>query len=314
MVALKGMAGIAICILFIGVCTQKAHAEVRWEQHGETWYCYDDNNVPLSGWLDYNGESYCMDINGMMLTSQITSDGRYVDRNGEVITYDDCKDMFNQIEQSIMNGNSNSDIYISKVSQAIDITKFKNNENKEMQDVVQKLYMFNKEVNMSDELAFYIRVTDNQDNYSVRIRCTDAELQKWKEEQKVVNSALDSIAKDLQGLSDREKFDRIVNVLCNNLRYDYSLTNTSAYDGLTGNGTVCNGHMKLFFQLARKAGLESKVVLGYANGELHGWNQIKLDGVWYHTDLTWYVSAKSNEFLILSDQELSKRSIIQIYE
>ena len=72
--------------------------------------------------------------------------------------------------------------------------------------------------------------------------------------------------------------------------------------------------MKLFFQLARKAGLESKVVLGYANGELHGWNQIKLDGVWYHTDLTWYVSAKSNEFLILSDQELSKRSIIQIYE
>lgn len=314
MITLKRMTSIAICILLMGVCNQKAYADVRWEQQGETWYCYDDNNVPLSGWLDYNGESYCMDINGMMLTSQITPDGRYVDRNGEVITYDDCKDMFDKIEQGIMNNNSNSDIYVDKTSQVIDLVKFKNHENKEMQDIIQKLHMFNKEINMSDELAFYIRVTDNQNSYSIRVKGTDQELQKWREEQKVVNSTLDGIAKEIQGLPDREKFDRIVNILCNNLSYDYTLNNTSAYDGLTGKGTVCNGHMKLFAALARKAGLDSKLVVGYANNELHGWNQVKLDGVWYHVDLTWYASTKSPEYLLLNDQELAKRSIVQIYE
>lgn len=314
MVTLKKITNVAICLLFISAFSQNAYADVRWEQQGETWYCYDDNNVPLSGWLDYKDESYYMDVNGMMLTSQLTPDGRYVDRNGQVITYNDCQDMFNKIEQGIMNGDCNSDIYVDKVSQAIDLVKFKNHENKEMQDIIQKLHMFNKEVNMSNELAFYIRVTDNQNGYSIRVKSTNEELAKWREEQKVVNTTLDGIAQELQGLSDREKFDRIVSSLCSNLSYDYTLNNTSAYDGLTGQGTVCNGHMKLFAALARKSGLESKLVVGWANNELHGWNQVKLDGVWYHTDLTWYASSKNPYYLILDDQELARRNIVQIYE
>ena len=34
------------------------------------------------------------------------------------------------------------------------------------------------------------------------------------------------------------------------------------------------------------AGVENKIVFGYANGIPHTWNLVKLDGQWYHVDTT----------------------------
>lgn len=315
MVALNKKLGLVIGIACVTMLNSfNTYADIRWEQRGDNWYCFDDNNVPLSGWVDYKNEQYYLDANGVMLTSRFTPDGHYVDCNGEIITYDNCKEMFDSIESTLLNGSANSDLYKGLTSQDIDLTTFKNNKNKEMQDVIQKLHMFNKEVNMSDELAFYVRVIENQKGYAVTVRTSDEALNKWRHEQVTVNNMLNNLAGQTQGLSEREKFHKIVEFLCADLHYDYSLNNVSAYDGLTGNGTVCNGHMKLFSALARKAGLESKLVIGYANNELHGWNQVKIDGVWYHTDLTWYISSERDEYLLLSDSELAQRSIIEIYE
>lgn len=54
---------------------------------------------------------------------------------------------------------------------------------------------------------------------------------------------------------------------------------------------VCAGYkLATKYALDYSAGLDAREVSGYAYGDPdkgHGWNQVKIDGVWYNTDLTW---------------------------
>lgn len=66
--------------------------------------------------------------------------------------------------------------------------------------------------------------------------------------------------------------------------------------------TNCEGYSNLFHRMAKYAGIETHVVSGYAipeeedSGYLlggnfiapnHAWNIVKIDGTWFHIDLTW---------------------------
>ncbi|MGP1599092.1 transglutaminase domain-containing protein [Peptoanaerobacter stomatis] len=54
----------------------------------------------------------------------------------------------------------------------------------------------------------------------------------------------------------------------------------------TGGG-VCNAHAILFFRMAKQSGLEVKYVIGrIEDKDLHAWNMVKVDGNWYHIDVT----------------------------
>ncbi|MGP1612070.1 MAG: transglutaminase domain-containing protein [Catonella sp.] len=58
-------------------------------------------------------------------------------------------------------------------------------------------------------------------------------------------------------------------------------------------GGVCDAKAKLFYRLAKKAGLEVLYVTGYVNKTtLHAWNMVKVDGNWYHVDNTWNRSSE----------------------
>lgn len=54
---------------------------------------------------------------------------------------------------------------------------------------------------------------------------------------------------------------------------------------------VCAAYAKLFEIIATKAGLECKSIIGTANSTVgwisHSWNLVKIDGKWYHIDVTW---------------------------
>ena len=53
-------------------------------------------------------------------------------------------------------------------------------------------------------------------------------------------------------------------------------------------GGVCDAKSKLFYRLAREAGLKALYIVGHVNGDtLHSWNMVKVDGNWYHLDNTW---------------------------
>jgi hypothetical protein len=88
-------------------------------------------------------------------------------------------------------------------------------------------------------------------------------------------------------------YDKVVwayNWICNNVKYDFSLQNNSAYKGLTDT-TVCSGYANLFYVFAVELGLDSYIVNGLGNGTggwgPHAWNAVKLEGGWYFVDTTW---------------------------
>ena len=54
------------------------------------------------------------------------------------------------------------------------------------------------------------------------------------------------------------------------------------------NGGVCDAYSRLFYDMAKKAGLKVKYIVGKIdNSGLHAWNLVKVEGKWHHIDVTW---------------------------
>lgn len=51
--------------------------------------------------------------------------------------------------------------------------------------------------------------------------------------------------------------------------------------------SVCEGYSKAFAYLCQSVGIECLLVSGTADGGGHMWNMVKVDGKWYHMDVTW---------------------------
>lgn len=61
----------------------------------------------------------------------------------------------------------------------------------------------------------------------------------------------------------------------------------TAYDALIKGKAVCSGYEESFKTLLDMLGIENMAITGTGNDEPHGWNLVKLDGEWYHVDVTW---------------------------
>lgn len=68
-----------------------------------------------------------------------------------------------------------------------------------------------------------------------------------------------------------------------------------AYGALIKGKAKCAGYTESFKTLLDMLDIENKVVKGYKDGEEHVWNLIKLDGEWYHVDVTLNDLASSAE-------------------
>lgn len=72
-----------------------------------------------------------------------------------------------------------------------------------------------------------------------------------------------------------------------NCTYDAKSENpNSIYGTLVQKSALCQGYSQSFSYLCSLAGIDSFIVLGVAN-EPHMWNIVKMDGDYYHVDLTW---------------------------
>ncbi len=60
-----------------------------------------------------------------------------------------------------------------------------------------------------------------------------------------------------------------------------------AYGALVNQDAVCNGYAEAMHLLLLCAGVNTKFVVGKADGIDHAWNLVELDGNWYHLDVTW---------------------------
>ena len=88
----------------------------------------------------------------------------------------------------------------------------------------------------------------------------------------------------------------------------------TAYGALALGRATCGGYAAAMKLLCDLAGVRSTVVRGEASArgepEMHIWNAVALDGVWYYTDVTWDdpsgARAPRHDYLNVSETELSR--------
>lgn len=133
--------------------------------------------------------------------------------------------------------------------------------------------------------------------YRYAKRMTEAELKYEHGENEVQMREADllTVAEKLlpeavYAYSDYEKALYVHDTLVAHCSYDEEAAgdSTTVYGCLVKQNACCEGYAKAFVYLSRRLGLQAVVVTGQtADGTLHAWNLVELDGVWYQVDVTW---------------------------
>ena len=99
---------------------------------------------------------------------------------------------------------------------------------------------------------------------------------------------------NLWSASDYDKVKGTYDWMCGNITYDNAnldnsayLLKHSAYAALINRTAVCQGYALLFYRLCLELGVDARYISGTGNGGSHGWNIVKLDGLYYNVDATW---------------------------
>lgn len=119
------------------------------------------------------------------------------------------------------------------------------------------------------------------------------EIEKVKE----LRSQLDNKVDDILSFIDDDMTDFEVELylhdyLVENCKYLTDVNNkgytaSTAYGALCEGTAICDGYAHAFKLLMNRAGLYCCVVDGYIDDMPHMWNMVKIDGDFYHVDVTW---------------------------
>ena len=94
-------------------------------------------------------------------------------------------------------------------------------------------------------------------------------------------------------MSDFEKELYIHDTLAGMIEYTQGTNTHNAYGALVEGKAVCEGYAESFQYLLHRAGIRSFIITGSSinpstgNPENHAWNLVRIEGEYYHTDLTW---------------------------
>lgn len=97
---------------------------------------------------------------------------------------------------------------------------------------------------------------------------------------------------DFSGMSDYEKVHLINDYVCEFVEYwatqPYPDISHTPYAALFEREAVCDGYSRLVKMLCDDAGVDCHIVIGEVlNSGGHAWNLVKVNGKWYHLDVTW---------------------------
>lgn len=100
-------------------------------------------------------------------------------------------------------------------------------------------------------------------------------------------AAQDIIAQLTPDMDDYEKLKFFHDYLILNCETDTSYPYAdTVYGALVEKKALCEGYSKAFSYLCNLAGIENAIVTGQTY-VAHMWNMVKVDGNWYHVDVTW---------------------------
>lgn len=170
-------------------------------------------------------------------------------------------------------------------------------------------------------------MNSNKDVVSFTLKSDAAALSKT-EIAKLENAVLDKVNKIVLELFPKGVYKneietvRVVHdYLVNNIKYDTSHVAEHSHDmygALISGKSVCEGYAESFLHIMRLCGIECCMVNGVLHGVSHVWNMVKLDGSWYHIDVTSDDPILSSgeqvlrfEYFNLTDTEIKKTHTIQ---
>lgn len=112
-----------------------------------------------------------------------------------------------------------------------------------------------------------------------------------------------------RGLDDFGKALYFHDYICTHFEYDDSLKSGNIYSMLKNNKGTCQGYAYLYSSLLSAVGVEND--FAYSDKIMHIWNLVKLDGEWYHTDVTWDDTEKvfgyaAHRNFLCSDSEIAE--------
>lgn len=100
-------------------------------------------------------------------------------------------------------------------------------------------------------------------------------------------------------MSDEQKVKTIHDFMVTNFNYNFGDENEKSGGHsiyipsslIYGEGGVCQAYSTLFYKMAKESGLEAQFIAGVSKNNYysgpHAWNMVKIDGDWYHIDVTW---------------------------
>lgn len=110
--------------------------------------------------------------------------------------------------------------------------------------------------------------------------------------------------------TERVLHDRLAAHIC----YEETEHCHDIYGALAEGKAVCDGYSRAFQYLLGCLGIESYVVYGEEKGGGHAWNLVRIDGEYYHTDLTWddgdFHGGTSCRYFNLTTEEITESRTI----
>ena len=112
--------------------------------------------------------------------------------------------------------------------------------------------------------------------------------------------------------TDYEKVYAIYDHICSNVSYweytvaesAYYILSHSAYAAFVEHEAVCQGYALMFYRLALTAGIDNRLISGYAEdtGVAHGWNIVKIGDKYYEVDATWDAGKQAYDYFLLGSE------------
>ncbi|MBO5868650.1 MAG: hypothetical protein J6Q54_07080 [Oscillospiraceae bacterium] len=113
----------------------------------------------------------------------------------------------------------------------------------------------------------------------------------------------------LPGMTQEQIALSLHDYLVANTAYDSTKEKNTAYDLVVNGTTVCAGYAEAYQDLLLRCGIECLYIV--SDEMNHAWNQVKIDGVWYHADLTWddpspdAYGRVQHDYLLVTDEEIA---------
>lgn len=150
---------------------------------------------------------------------------------------------------------------------------------------------------------------------NARIVSIDHTLEEWDtpEQTEYVFNTVHKLIRENPSMikaSNYEKAAWAFDYIVDNVTYDYTLTDHSAYGALKNGTAVCQGIANLYYVMAIELGLKCKIVSG---GD-HAWNLVELEGKWYYVDPTWGACGWGRKYLLRAKKNMTEHTLDTAYE